>query len=44
MQSFPIQDRDILQVGNAPAVALQGVLDLVLTPVRPVLDAYPTVR
>ena len=44
MQNFPIQDRDVLFVSNAPAVELQKFLNLVFTMVYPVLNTYNAVR
>ena len=43
-QSFPIQDRDILYVSNAPAVELQKFLNLVFTLVYPVVNTYQIFR
>jgi polysaccharide export outer membrane protein len=39
MQSFPIEDRDVLYVANAPATELQKFLNLVFTLAYPVLTA-----
>ncbi len=44
MQSFPIQDRDIVYVSNAPAVELQKFLNLVFTLTYPILNTYQIVR
>ncbi len=44
MQSFPIQDRDIVYVSNAPAVELQKFLNLVFTVTYPVLNTYQILR
>ena len=39
MQSFPINDRDIVYVSNAPAAELQKFLNLVFSIAYPVLNA-----
>ena len=39
MQSFPIEDRDVLYVSNAPATELQKFLNLLFTVAYPVLTA-----
>jgi polysaccharide export outer membrane protein len=39
MQSFPIEDRDVLYVSNAPANELQKFLNLLFTVAYPVLTA-----
>jgi polysaccharide export outer membrane protein len=44
MQSFPIRDRDIVYVSNAPAVELQKFLNLVFTLTYPVLNTYQIFR
>lgn len=44
MQNFPIQDKDVLYVSNAPAVELQKFLNLVFTLVYPVINTYQTFR
>jgi len=44
MQSFPIQDRDIVYVSNAPAVELQKFLNLVFTLTHPILNTYQIFR
>jgi polysaccharide export outer membrane protein len=44
MQSFPIQDRDVLYVSNAPAVELQKFLNLVFSITYPVLNTIQMTR
>jgi polysaccharide export outer membrane protein len=44
MQSFRMQDKDVLYVSNAPAVELQKFLNLVFTVTYPVLNTIQVVR
>ena len=44
MQSFPIQDRDVIYVSNAPAVELQKFLNLVFSIAYPVLNTIQVIR
>jgi polysaccharide export outer membrane protein len=44
MQSFPIQDRDVLFVSNAPTVELQKFLNLVFSVTYPVLNTIQMTR
>jgi polysaccharide export outer membrane protein len=44
MQQFPMEDRDVLYVSNAPAAELQKFLNLVFTVAYPVLNTIQVVR
>jgi polysaccharide export outer membrane protein len=44
MQSFRMQDKDVLYVSNAPAVELQKFLNLVFTVTYPVLNTMQVLR
>jgi polysaccharide export outer membrane protein len=44
MQSFQIQDRDVLYVSNAPTVELQKFLNLVFSVTYPVLNTIQMTR
>ena len=44
MQSFQIQDRDVLYVSNAPTVELQKFLNLVFSVTYPVLNTIELTR
>ena len=42
MQSFPINDKDVLYVSDAPAAELQKVMNIVFSAVYPILNAKQT--
>lgn len=43
-QSFPIENKDVLYVSNAPAAELQKFLNLMLSVTYPLLNVYTTAR
>jgi polysaccharide biosynthesis/export protein len=44
MQSFPVQNKDVLYVSNAPAADLQKFLNLVFSVVYPVISTIQLTR
>ena len=43
-QSFPVHNKDVLYVANAPSVELQKFLNIIMTLAYPIINVIPLAR